>query len=113
MSSMSLRLRPFLRTQARVLSTTSIRPIASFTLRPPTSVSSPISGTESTFEGIAPTNKLNINLTSQARGINTTSPLGLEASARAEDGGVEEAPHSGINVDKSIRMDTCVSSSFL
>ncbi|KIR94341.1 hypothetical protein I304_01982 [Cryptococcus deuterogattii CBS 10090] len=30
----------------------------------------------------------------------------LEASLPLGDGGIEEAPHSGINVDKPVRMDT-------
>ncbi|WRT67235.1 uncharacterized protein IL334_004201 [Kwoniella shivajii] len=40
------------------------------------------------------------------RNLTTTRPLQLESSRAVGDGGVEEAPHSGINVDRSIRMDT-------
>lgn len=37
----------------------------------------------------------------------TSSPISkLEASLPLGDGGIEEAPHSGINVDKPVRMDT-------
>ncbi|OXB39073.1 hypothetical protein LQV05_004138 [Cryptococcus neoformans] len=37
----------------------------------------------------------------------TSSPISkLEASLPLRDGGMEEAPHSGINVDKPVRMDT-------
>ncbi|WVQ71648.1 hypothetical protein IAR50_001188 [Cryptococcus sp. DSM 104548] len=36
-----------------------------------------------------------------------TSPVSrLEKSQPVGDGGTEEAPHSGINVDRSVRMDT-------
>ncbi|ODO11589.1 hypothetical protein I350_00371 [Cryptococcus amylolentus CBS 6273] len=36
-----------------------------------------------------------------------TSPVSrLEVSQPLGDGGTEEAPHSGINVDRSVRMDT-------
>lgn len=46
------------------------------------------------------------NLSFNSRSLNTSSIAGLEASQRLGDGGTEEAPHTGINVDKSIRMDT-------
>ncbi|WVW82969.1 hypothetical protein I302_104985 [Kwoniella bestiolae CBS 10118] len=40
------------------------------------------------------------------RGLNTSQTVNLEASRALADGGMEEAPHSGINVDKPTRMDT-------
>jgi hypothetical protein len=41
-----------------------------------------------------------------ARGIATTPPAPVNPSLTAQDGGNEEAPHSGINVDTPVRMDT-------
>lgn len=41
-----------------------------------------------------------------ARGIASTAPAKVNASAPVKDGGQEEAPHHGINVDTPVRMDT-------
>ncbi|WWC89911.1 uncharacterized protein L201_004840 [Kwoniella dendrophila CBS 6074] len=40
------------------------------------------------------------------RSLNTSQVANLEASRAVGDGGVEEAPHSGINVDKPTSMDS-------
>ncbi|WVQ78333.1 hypothetical protein IAT38_000418 [Cryptococcus sp. DSM 104549] len=40
------------------------------------------------------------------RGFVSSAVRRLEVSQPVGDGGMEEAPHSGINVDKSVRMDT-------
>lgn len=40
-----------------------------------------------------------------ARFLNTSQPVSLEASAIVGDGGNEEAPHHGINVDRKTSMD--------
>ncbi|WVR05147.1 hypothetical protein IAU60_002159 [Kwoniella sp. DSM 27419] len=39
------------------------------------------------------------------RSLNTSQVVNLESTRALGDGGQEEAPHSGINVDKSTRMD--------
>ncbi|ORY27202.1 putative oxidoreductase C terminal-domain-containing protein [Naematelia encephala] len=44
--------------------------------------------------------------TTGLRYLQTSQPALIGASKAVGDGGNEEAPHSGINVDKSIRMDT-------
>lgn len=41
-----------------------------------------------------------------ARGIKTYPPVQLNVSNPVADGGPEDIPHHGINVDKDIRMDT-------
>ncbi|KAI9638083.1 uncharacterized protein MKK02DRAFT_42470 [Dioszegia hungarica] len=42
------------------------------------------------------------------RSLNSTPPAQLEPSAPVADGGATDPPESGINVDKSTRMDTLV-----
>ncbi|WWD01274.1 hypothetical protein V866_008217 [Kwoniella sp. B9012] len=40
------------------------------------------------------------------RNLNTSQIVNLEASKALGDGGIEEPPHSGINVDKPTSMDS-------
>ena len=69
------------------------RPLASFTFRPPYT-NSLVSKNEK-------------ELSNQGtKGIVTSAPVSIEATSPLADGGSEDAPHHGINVDKPIRMDT-------
>nr|XP_031862719.1 uncharacterized protein CI109_001731 [Kwoniella shandongensis]KAA5529791.1 hypothetical protein CI109_001731 [Kwoniella shandongensis] len=71
----------------------SVRPLTTFASRPlPSSLKPLIPNTSNTLFG--------------SRFINTSPVAKLEVSQPLGDGGTEEAPHSGINVDKAVRMDT-------
>lgn len=86
-------LRQPLRLRASATAFPAARSLASFTLRP------------------APEHKSAAALPNQlnsTKSLSSTQPRKIEASAILGDGGMEEAPHTGINVDKPIRMDTCV-----
>lgn len=50
--------------------------------------------------------QLKAGLVGKARGIATTPPAKVNPSSPVADGGQKEAPHSGINVDTPVRMDT-------
>ena len=87
-------LRQPLRLRATATAFPAARSLASFTLRPAPELKS----------GAAVTNQ---QLTG-TKSLSSTQPRKIEATAILGDGGMEEAPHTGINVDKPIRLDTCV-----
>ncbi|KAK8869729.1 hypothetical protein IAR55_000297 [Kwoniella newhampshirensis] len=71
----------------------SIRPLTTFASRPlPSSLKTLTPKSTNTLFG--------------SRFINTSPVARLEVSQPLGDGGVEEAPHSGINVNRAVRMDT-------
>jgi len=80
-----------LRAPLRSASKLSTRSIASFSFRP--------------VPAVKPTLSAQQDVTG-AKSMVTTPPRRIGSSSILGDGGNEEAPHSGINVDRPIRMDT-------